>query len=864
MKKQTTNDNSAMNKVFTITIFLFLSSMAFTQIATTDTLELLNYKRQKTYTISDIKISGLEYLNPNHLVAISGLYRNQKIKVPGSELSDAISKYWRYGLFSDVQVVLHKLEGDLVDVEIILKEQPRMKSLTITGIKKGDKDDIEEKIDLRRGTQVTDNVINNTITIIRNHYIDKGFFNTEVKVIPRADTSGNNQVDLYIDINKNKRVKIDEIIFEGNEVFTDQRLRRTFKKTKQRSVNIFKSKKYIEEEYRNDKQKLLEFYNKHGYRDAQIVNEELVELNDKRIALKLTLLEGSQYYIRSIDWIGNTKYPSEYLNAILGIKEGQLYDKTHLDERLNVDEDAVSTLYMDNGYLFFNVSPVEVKVENDSIDLELRIYEGKQATINQVMITGNTKTNEHVVRRELYTRPGELFSKTDIIRSVREIATLGHFNPETISPTPIPDPVNGTVDLEYRLEERSNDQLELSGGWGGYYGLVGSIGLRFANFSASRFLDLSAWKPVPSGDGQTLSLRAQTNQNYHSFNISFMEPWFGGKKPNSFTLSANYTIMKNNKNYNYGNRYEINDDGDTTDIISYNGGSFRVLGGAVGFGKRLKFPDDYFSLYTELSFQQYRLDRYYANYGLDDGAYNLLSLKLLLSRSSQDQPIYPRRGSNISLGVQFTPPYSYFDQLDYGSMDYSEKFNKIEFHKWTFDAAWYTELVDKLVLAVRAQFGYLGFYTREIGPPPFEKLDVGGSGLSGYMMFGTDVIPMRGYEDGSLTPRNPQTNADDGNIYNRYYTELRYPVSLNPNATVYLLGFLEAGNCWSQWADFNPYSSKRSAGVGVRAFLPMFGLLGIDWGWGFDEFESYQNGYPGGRSDGISGPQWHFIIGQQF
>ncbi|MCG8696778.1 MAG: outer membrane protein assembly factor BamA [Bacteroidales bacterium] len=875
-----------MKKYFILLLFTGLVLTSYSQNTNDQSPELINYTKQKEYIIAEIKVSGVEYLNPNHLVTISGMSAGQKIKIPGPETSKAIEKFWNYGLFSDVQIIITKTEGDKAWLEIILKEQPRLKELTITGVKKGDQDDIKEKLDLLRGTQITNNVLNNCVTIIKKHYVEKGFLNTEVDIHQRVDTSGRNQVDLVLDIKKNKKVKIEEIIIEGNEAFTDKRLRRTMKKTKQIDLNIFKGSKYIASDYREDKNLLLDFYNQHGYRDASIVNEEFIELNNKRMAIKLTLFEGSQYYIRNIDWIGNTQYPAEYLNAVLGIKVGQLYDKKLMNDRLNLDEDAVSSVYLDNGYLFFTVTPVETRVEGDSVDVELRIYEGKQATINNVLITGNTKTNEHVARREIRTLPGELFSKTLLIRSVRELANLGHFNPETINPNVVPNQAEGTVDLEYMLEERSNDQLELSGGWGGYYGFVGSVRLRFANFAIKDFFDLSAWRPVPSGDGQTLSLGFQTNLYYHSFNVTFVEPWLGGNKPNSLSVSANYTLVK--------------------DSYTLSNGYIRMMGASVGFGRRLKWPDDYFSLYTEFGYQQYKIHDYNRFEELTNGNYNLFSLKGAISRSSQDQPIYPRKGSTFNLSVQVTPPYSLFKRDNFEKLTASEiagilsdegisasdkqmeikrkeqakLYRDIEFHKWKFDAAWYTALIGDLVLATKTEFGFLGFYDKHIGPPPFEKFDVGGSGLSGYSYFPVDVVPLRGYEEGTITPLKIPTNQynnvimeggeinyaasrqEDGNIYTRYYAELRYPVTLNPSATIYGLAFIEAGNAWRDWDSFNPFGVKRSAGVGVRAFLPMFGLLGIDWGYGFDSFDRGTAGHQT-QGNAISGSQWHFVIGQQ-
>ena len=834
-----------MQKLILAGLFLFQISLGFSQ--NTDTIGYLDFLHPKEYIIADIKVTGVKYLNPTHLISISGLDKGQKISIPGVEIAKAVKKYWKYGLFSNVQIIARKIEGSNIYLEIQLKEQPRVNNLEISGIKKGEQDDIKEKIELKKGTQLTDDIINNTKIIIRNHYIEKGFFNTDVNIKQKQDTSRANHVNVKIYVDKNKKVKIEEIIFEGNEAVKTKKLRKVFKKTKQRDLNIFKGSKYLESDYKEDKIKLIDYYNKLGYRDARIENEELYEINPKRIGLKLKIFEGEQYYIRNISWIGNTKYPSEYLSRILGIKEKQLYNKKQLEARLNTDEDAVSTLYMDNGHLFFSVTPIEVRVEDDSVDLELRIYEGDPATINKIVIRGNTKTNEHVVRRELYTRPGELFSKSDLMRSYREIATLGHFNPENIGINPLPNQADGTVDIEYSLEERANDQLELSGGWGGYYGFVGSVGVRFTNLALGRVLDKEAWRPVPTGDGQTFSIRAQSNVRYHSLSLSFVEPWFGGKKPNSFSVSTNYTLMK--RGSYEGNRFKKS-------------GTFRTIGASVGFGKRLKWPDDYFSIYTEMSFSEYKLDNYQI-FQLTDGFYNLFSVKGVFSRSSQDQMIYPRKGSAFSLSAQFTPPYSVINGKDYGDVAVADRYKNVEFHKWLFNAAWYTELFKDFVLAIKGEFGALGFYNKDIGYPIFEKFDMGGSGLSGYSQIGTDVIPLRGYEDGALTPKriiNGNQFVDDGNIYSRYYAEFRYPITLNPSATLYGLAFIEGGNIWSEWDKFNPFAIKRSAGFGVRAFLPMFGLLGFDWGYGFDDVTNqYGNPIPDQKRG-----QFHFIMGQQF
>ena len=832
-------------------VFSFFSIVVFAssygQEPDTLALDFIDYSRQKEYVIVDFQVKGVKYLNANHLKNISGLQVGQKVKVPSQELSEAVRKYWAHGLFSDVKLIISKIEDKQIWLEVHLKERPRLSEMTMTGVRKGEQSDLKEAIGLKPGNQVTENILNNIKTIIKSHYTEKGYLNVDVDIVQKNDTAYANRVFVYVDVHKNERVKIKDIVFEGNTQFTDSRLRRVMKKTKKKNLNIFKVSKLISKEYKNDKQGIVDFYNQKGYRDAHIVNEEIVNVNDKRVALKFELFEGNKYYIKSIRWIGNTKYSSDFLGAVLSIKEGDVYDKSLLQERLQIDEDAVSTVYLDNGYLFFSVNPVEVSIENDSVDLEMRIYEGDQATINRVTITGNTKTNEHVARRELYTRPGELFSKSDIIRSVRELANLGHFNPETINPMPLPNQADGTVDLEYQLEERANDQLEISGGWGGI-GFVGTVGIRFSNFSARGILNPKAWRPVPSGDGQTMQVRVQTQgKAYQSYSATFVEPWFGGKKPNAFSVSLVHTALRR---LDY-DPWTLKAKDDTLNRY------FKTLGFTVGLRRRLKWPDDFFSLETALNVQRYILNNY--NYTLlDDGNYNLISGTLGLTRSSIDQFIYPRRGSVFTIALQATPPYSLFDNRDYSELEFEEKYKMIEFHKWTLDAAWYTSLVGNLVLATKAEFGYLGHYNKDIGPAPFEKFDVGGSGLSGYNLFGSDVIPLRGYPDGQITPRSIRTDSetptyyDNGNLYTRYYIELRYPFSLNPSATIYGLTFIEGGNAWVDWESFNPFAIKRSAGIGIRAFLPMFGLLGIDWAYGFDPIV--------GRDPG---PEFHFVIGQQ-
>lgn len=818
-------------------IFLAAASDVLSQELDYDNLPVIDYSNPREYEIADVSVSGIEFLQPQVLISMSGFKVGNRIKIPGDDITKAVEKFWDQGLFADVKVSASKIEDGKVYLDIYLKEQPRLSRLVVDGLKKGETQDLMEKLNIRTGSQVTKDLLNNTERLIKDHFIEKGFFNTSVEIRQVEDTLRANSVRLYVTVHKNERIKIEDVIFVGNQVFDDKRLRRVVKNTKKVNLNIFKASKFIQSDYKEDKQTLLDFYNENGYRDAQILGDSLIVLKEEnRLLLKIFLEEGNKYFFRNITWIGNTIYPSSLLAAVMGITKGDVFDQTLLSKRLEVDEDAVSALYLDHGYLFFQVDPVEIRVEDDSIDFEMRIYEGKQATINNVIISGNTKTNEHVIRRELRTKPGQLFSKSDIIRTVRELAQLGHFDPEKIEPIPIPNPAEGTVDIEYKLVERANDQLEISGGWGAGM-LVGTIGLRFSNFSAREIFNPKAWRPIPSGDGQTLSLRAQSNGKYYSsYNMTFIEPWFGGKKPNSLAVSFFHTITNNS--------YTIWDAGDS---------EMKITGASVGIGRRLRWPDDFFTLYNEISFQQYNLNNWTGYFQFSDGASNNISFNTTVARKSIDQMIYPRRGSDFSLSLQLTPPYSLLNGKDYTNIDANEKYQWIEYHKWLFKADWYTTLAGNLVLATRAHFGYLGHYNDDLGPSPFEAFDVGGDGMSGYNIYGYDVIGLRGYENGSLTPRVDGLKA--GNVYTRLFLELRYPITLNPSATVFVLGFLEGGNAWYSIDQFNPFLVKRSAGFGLRAFLPMFGLLGIDWGYGFDNVPGVPN---------ASGSQFHFTIGQQF
>lgn len=850
-----------MRKLLFALSFLSSSFMLFAQEDSLsipyDSLEVLDYMYPRDYVIQDVTISGIKFIQKEVLLSLSGLRVGNTISLPGDDVTKVLNKFWEQGLFSDIKITARKIEGDKVWLDIYLLERPRMLGIEILGVSKSETTDLMEKINLRNGQQVTDDILDNTTRIIKEHYIDKGFLNTEVEIRQQMDSVRINMVRLEVVVTKNDRIKINEIHFIGNEVFPDKRLQRVMKNTKKVNMNIFKSSKVISEKIKEDKASLIEFYNENGYRDAKVLSDSMVILTEeaKRVDLYIRLFEGNQYYIGDIEWIGNTKYPSEILSSVLGIKKGDVFDQSILDERLFYDEDAVNSVYLDNGYLFFDMQAVEVSVEDDTIDFEMRIREGEQARINDVIITGNTKTNEHVARREIWTKPGDLFSKSDIIRSVRELASLGHFDPEQIAPNPIPNSQDGTVDIEYNLIERANDQLEVSGGYGAGM-LIFTAGIRFSNFSARRIFDKQAWRPVPSGDGQTLSLRAQTNgQYYQSYNFSFVEPWLGGKKRNSFSVSAFHSKMNPSSTSYY---YNITSKEDIPDEY------MKITGGSIGLGRRLAWPDDFFTLQHSLSFQRYQLKDYKYQFIAENGNFNNFSLNTILGRNSTDQPIYPRRGSNISLSLQLTPPYSSFNNtIDYKNAPDEVKYKWVEYHRWMFKGDWYKAIVQNLVFYTRMHFGYLGMYNPDIGPSPFESFDVGGDGLTGYNLYGRETVAMRGYENGYLTPRvidgvvvpGIQAGNKSGNVYTKLTMELRYPISLNPSATIFVLGFLEAGDAWYSIEDFTPYRAKRSAGVGMRAFLPMFGLLGVDWGYGFDE---------PWEDAGVSGSQFHFTIGQQF
>ena len=818
---------------------------------------VMDYSNPMEYIIGGVKVTGIKFGDTQVLTSMSGLEIGRKISVPGEDITKVVDKFWELGLFSDVKIVAEKIEGNVIFLEIILRERPRLSRLTIEGVKKSEEKDLTEKISIKRGNQVTENTLNNIRTIVTKHYRDKGFYNVSTNCIVKDDTTEINRVSLRVIIDKGEKVKIQEIKIIGNEDFKDERLRRVMKKTKQKknNFNFFKSKKYVTSNFKEDRTKLIEFYNKNGYRDFTIINDSVVPVpgRNNRVNFYIRMTEGHPYYYRNITWVGNTKYPTEYLRSVLGIKKGDLYDQGGLMKRLNIDEDAVSSLYMDNGYLASMITPVELRIDNDSIDVEMRIHEGAQFTIDRIIIKGNYKTNEHVIRRELETRPGDLFSKSNIMYDVRELASVGHFNPEAINPVPQPNPDNSTVDIIYNLEEKANDQLELSAGFGGGM-FIGRVGVRFNNFAASRILDPKAWRPVPSGDGQTLGISVQSNGKYYqSYNITFVEPWLGGKRRNSFSVSLYHSKMTNQSYY-----------------WTYDGSDqfYKASGATVGLGRRLNWPDRYFTLHNEISYMRYQVKdwdgRGYYSIGFTNGSSNNINFGIALSRNSTNQPIYPSAGSNFSLGLYLTPPWSLFNNINYASAPQYVKFKWIEYHKWVFKASSYLPLAGSgkhiLVLATNYQFGYMGRYQRKVPYSPYEGFDMGGSGMQGYQMYGIEIVPMRGYTDGSLTPYAPRSEQSGNNLFSKanIYTkaniELRFPAINQPSSVIYGVLFAEAGNAWYDFNTYSPFNLKRAAGIGVRAFLPMFGMLGIDWGYGFD------NDHKGGGRKG----EFQFILGQQF
>ena len=812
---------------------------------------VVDYQNPKTYTLKGIKVEGTGYLNAERIIGLTGLDAGDQVEIPGDVITDIMNRLWLQRKFSDVGFYIDSLspQGDSCLLVLRLQERPRVSRWIFEGVKNSEKSDLTERLKLRRGGELSDYVEKSSIDIIKNYFKEKGYYLVDVYMTQENDTVVKGAVKATFHVNKGNKVKVEKINFNGNiENVKESKLAASMKKTKDRRLaNFFKSKKFKEKEYKNDKNALIEVFNEAGYRDARIVSDSISYTPEGKMVLDINIDQGKRYYFRDITWTGNSIYTTDQLNGVLMIKEGDIYDVVTMEKRLNGDPKQqhmdVRKMYTDNGYLFFNVTPVELNIDGDSVDVEMRIMEGKPATFNNIVINGNTITSEKVARRAIYTRPGYLYSQTEFERSMRELASIGHFDPERFQSDAgysiVPNINNNTVDIAYNVEEKPNNQLELSGGWGGNT-FVGTLGVSFNNFSLRRVFEKGAWRPVPLGDGQTLSIRFQTNGTYYTaLSASFMEPWLTGKKPTSLSASVYFTRQTNSYYY-----YLTNDE------------YMEVFGVAASLGTRLKWPDDYFVLYHELSWQQYKLKDWNYNFLFANGKSNNLSYKVTLNRNSTDQPIYPRSGSDMMFSLQLTPPYSLFksDKTDYKNMTDQERYKWIEYHKWTFKSTLYTKLIGDLVLKTSADFGYLGTYNRDLGHSPFEGYQLGGDGMSGYNTYGSDIIGLRGYPNYSLTPI--EGNAYAGRVYDKFTVELRYPLVLQPQSTIYGLVFLEGGNCWADIKDFNPFEIKRSVGAGLRVMLPIVGMLGIDWGWGFDPVpnEGLKRG----------GSQFHFMIGQQF
>ena len=859
------------------------------QIAVGDKSIAVDYANPITYTIAEITVSGTEQLDKQALILLSGLSTEDKISVPGDAIAMAIRNLWAQELFDDVQLSATKVVGNQIYLNIHVSELPRLRKYRFTGINKTDADNIREEIRFHTGKIMNENLLNVAVNTIEDYYIDKGFFDVEINVDKIKDTLSVNQIIVVFNVIKHKKVKIDKILIHDNTALEDWQIRMAMKETKRKTnfkpfiefdtillssfkniikrdlvtlrnnfityagenlrISVMKSSKYLEENYNTDKKTIVAKYNEKGYRDASVKFDTLYR-NGGDLSIEMTIHEGPQYYFGDIIWSGNAKYSTKQLNDVLGIKKGEIYDRGLLDTRLFMNPSGrdISSIYMDDGYLFFQIDPIETSITEDLINLEMRIYEGKQARINRVSIMGNSKTNDHVVMREIRTQPGQLFRRSDIIRTQRELAQLGYFNPETLNVIPKPNPSDGSVDIEYIVEEKSSDQIELSGGWGGGR-VVGTLGVSFSNFSARNIFKKGTWSPLPSGDGQKLSIRAQSNGLfYQSYNFSFTEPWLGGRRPNAFTFTAYHSIQSNGESkWLKEDNIFVRDVLSEEKIVNPIRASVIISGGSIGLGRRLSWPDDYFTLYQEVTYQHYIMDKW-NQFIFRDGIANNLFYRVNISRNSIDQPIYPRSGSQVSLSIQATPPYSLLDgeNPNYSDMSDQDKYRWIEYHKWKFTTSWFTKIVGDLVLNTRVGFGYLGSYNSALGSAPLERFYLGGSGLTGFSLDGREIIALRGYDDNTLSP------VGGASIINKYALELRYPLSLNPSATIYGLGFIEAGNTWSSFGDYNPFNVYRSGGVGVRVFLPMFGLLGLDYAWRIDDVPDFPNMQKG---------QLHFTIG---
>jgi len=869
----------------------------------------LNYNSPTEYTIAGIEVIGLNVLDKNAMISLTGLKIGDQIKIPGTATANAVRKLWKHGLVGDVTISADRIEGSNIYITVRLTERPRLTDFYFIGLSQSKQSSLKEDMRLIRGKIVTDAMVRNAESSVKKHFVKKGFLNTQVKITKERDTLNRGGVRLRIDVDVRAKVKINNINFEGNEKVSASTLRKKLKKTHERArftlhrtllsslfdfkpryvkeyfdssrqtswkdvkyfindnvkLNFLRSSKFIRAEYEEDKKKLIEYLNTQGFRDASLISDTITNHGSNTIDLSLKINEGRKYYFRNITWTGNYLYASATLNKVLDIKKGDIYSEELIDRKTTFNPKGgadISGLYMDDGYLFFRVNHVEVAVVGDSIDVEMRIFEGDQAIIDQVTITGNERTSEHVIRRELTTIPGQKFRRADIIRTQQQLSQMGYFNPQKIEQDIRPNPANGTVNIGWKLEEQSNDQVQLSGGWGGYYGFVGTVGLSFNNFSLRNVPHFKKWRPLPVGDGQRLSLQMQANgKSFQSYSISFSEPWLGGRKPNSLTVSLNHSVSRIPT-------------GRTGTSLNFDANSayLKQSGVTVGFGRRLEWPDNYFTLTNSLSFLQYNYHNYFgATTALPlTGTTNSIIFNTTLSRNSIDNPMFPTAGSTISLSLNLTPPYSLFRSPDYYK-DIDTKYHWLELYKWMFDSKFYIKVIGSkkpdgrsLVIETKAHFGYIGTYNNKIGGPgPFERFLMGGAGLTGgfnSFVLGQDIIGLRGYPDNHVTPPlydrygAPSATIQGGIVYNKFGMELRYPVVTSQTATVYSFLFTEAGNNWNNYQDFNPFNLYRSAGFGARIFMPAFGLIGLNWAYGFDTLPNASK---------VSGTQFHFTIGQQ-
>ncbi len=837
----------------------------------------------KVYEIAGITVNGAPNYDDNVILGYAGLKVGDRLAIPGDEVTAIVKRLMRQGLFSQVQFKIEKSVGDKAWILLDLRTQPRISKVNYNGMKKGERDDIQERLQLMKGNQITQNIVNRAEAIVKQYYDKKGFGNAQVNVVLHEDLSAPNEMIVDINVNKHDKVKVHKIYLEGNEVLSDRQIKRAIKKTNEKGdiLNLFKQKKFVESDYQDDLNRILEKYNEKGYRDAKIVSDSVVAYDDKTVDVYITLDEGKRYYIKDITWVGNTVHPNEELDAYLGMKAGDVYNQKLLEKRLNTDDDAVSNLYSNDGYLFYRLIPVEREISGDSISLEMRMIEGPQARINNVIINGNDRLYEKVIRRELRIRPGDLFSKDDLVRSIREIAQTGHFNPENLNPDIVPNEDSGTVDIALNLESKANDQIEFSMGWG-QTGVIGKLSLKFTNFSIKNLFHPSTYRGIiPQGEGQTFTVSAQTNARYYqAYSLSFLDPWFGGKRPNSLSVSAYYSrqtgvnssyynsTWANSMNYyGYGGYYpgymgNYNDYYQNSYQSSYDPNKvLQMIGINVGFGKRLKWPDDYFTFTAELGYNWYYLKNWDYLYYMNNGTSNALVLGLTLSRRSIDNPLFTRSGSDFSISLQLTPPASLFTgKRNWKKLSETntveakkELYQWIEYWKFKFKSRTYTPLINPAttqwtpVLMTRADIGLLGSYNKYL-KSPFETFYVGGDGMSGSYTYATETIALRGYDNGAFTPW-----GSEGYAYTRFGVELHFPLMLQASTTIYALTFVEGGNAWTSVKKFNPFDIKRSAGAGVRVFLPMVGMMGIDWAYGFDKVFGTRGG-----------SHFHFILGQEF